>query len=144
MMTVEVQTFQMAEEAIRMVRDAVFGQEQGVSPDINWDGHDADCFHVLAQDETGSPLGTGRLLANGKIGRLAVLPEHRGAGIGGALVEKLLELAGERGLREVHLHAQVHALSFYEKRGFQVRGDLFLEAGIEHRHMVRVVGSGGS
>ena len=92
------------------------------------------------------PVGTARMLDDGKIGRMAVLTEWRGRGVGSALVDALLEVAGDRGRSRVHLAAQTHAIEFYAKQGFQVVGEVFLEAGIPHcamycdlprRHRVR-------
>lgn len=143
-MKVEVKIFESAEEAIRSVRDEVFGGEQAVPPEINWDGRDRECYHVLACDESGRPIGTGRLSPEGKIGRLAVLADSRQQGVGGALVEKLLEVAMAVEVEEVFLHAQVHAVTFYEKRGFEARGDFFQEAEIEHRLMVRTIDREGA
>jgi len=101
---------------------------------------DRDAVHVLAWLD-GAPVATGRLIlgedAHAKIGRMAVLQPHRGRGVGSAVLSKLMELARERGVREVSLSGQLHAIPFYERFGFVARGDVFVEAGIEHRMMDR-------
>jgi len=96
---------------------------------------DVACQHVLASADDGAPIGTGRLLPDGRIGRMAVLKVWRGCGIGGALLRELLELAREQGHMEARLHAQTHALEFYRKHGFTPVGDEFMEAGIPHYEM---------
>lgn len=123
--------------ALRRVRRTVFVEEQGVDEALEWDGRDEAAEHVLALDETHGPVGTGRLEPDGKIGRMAVLPPWRGAGVGSRLLEALLERARARGLGHVHLHAQEHALAFYHRHGFLGEGPRFLEAGIPHVAMSR-------
>ena len=120
--------------ALMAVRRAVFIEEQGVPEAEELDGEDAAAKHFLAEDEHGNPIGTARLLASGQIGRMAVLPEWRGRDIGAGLLVRAVEAARRDGL-DVFLHAQVHALGFYERNGFKASGDVFLEADIEHRRM---------
>jgi predicted GNAT family N-acyltransferase len=90
--------------------------------------------HVLALAGD-TPVGCGRLLASGKIGRMAVLPARRGKGIGAALLERLLEISRKQGLPEVMLSAQVAAIPFYQRAGFAVCSPEFDDAGIPHREM---------
>ncbi|MEO8627275.1 MAG: GNAT family N-acetyltransferase [Betaproteobacteria bacterium] len=125
-------------EKIRGVRETVFVLEQNVPVELEWDGIDVDCAHMLAESPDGSAIGTGRLLPDGHIGRMAVLQAWRGNGVGAKLLLELVALAAERGLREVVLNAQTHALGFYELYGFAAFGDEFLDAGIPHRSMRRV------
>lgn len=122
-------------EALRSVRETVFVQEQHVPLALEWDALDPDCIHVLARDQTGQPIGTGRLTPERKIGRMAVLPDWRGRGVGDALLLALLAAARERGGREVSLHAQASAIGFYLRHDFQPQGERFMEAGIEHQTM---------
>lgn len=121
-------------EGCSSIRQDVFIKEQGVPESIEMDGKDGDAVHVLAS-VSGQAVGTGRMLADGKIGRMAVLQPFRKAGIGGAMLALLLEEARERGLSSVYLNAQVGALRFYEDFGFCAVGDEFVEAGIRHRRM---------
>jgi predicted GNAT family N-acyltransferase len=123
--------------ALRNIRTAVFVVEQRVPEDEEWDGLDAGCLHALALDAGGTPIGTGRLAPDGKIGRMAVLKEWRGAGVGAALLQWLIQAADTRGMAECHMNAQSHALRFYSRHGFEAYGDEFLEAGIPHRRMRR-------
>lgn len=120
---------------LREVRTAVFIEEQDVSQDEEWDGMDDQCTHVLAELDDGTPVGTARLLPDGKIGRMAVLKEYRGRHIGGRLLQRLVEIATEQGHTEVKLAAQTHAIPFYERYGFTAYGDEFPDAGIPHRWM---------
>ncbi|MBI5042142.1 MAG: GNAT family N-acetyltransferase [Gammaproteobacteria bacterium] len=121
--------------SLRAIRDAVFVRELGISPDLEWDGLDPDCAHLLAYDMDGNPIGTARMQADGHIGRMAVLPEWRG--VGGALLLMLIELAAAHNLDEVYLDAQTQAAGFYHLHGFIASGDEFEAAGIPHIRMTR-------
>jgi predicted GNAT family N-acyltransferase len=117
---------------LAQVRTTVFVEEQGVPPEIEMDGLDPECAHALARDLDGQPVGAGRLMPDGRIGRMAVLSDWRGSGVGGALLATLVTEAKRRGLAEVYLHSQSHAKAFYERHGFVVEGEEYLEAGIPH------------
>ncbi len=133
------------DECLR-VRRAVFIEEQGVPPDEEYDEHDGDparatsTVHVLGRLD-GRPVATGRLLLdappgeNVHIGRVAVLRELRWRGHGVAVMEALQAEARRRGLPGITLAAQTHAIPFYERLGYVARGDVFLDAGIDHRWM---------
>jgi predicted GNAT family N-acyltransferase len=123
--------------ALRAVRFAVFVDEQHIPRELEMDDRDVECVHWLATDERGEPIGTVRLDlgARGKIGRLAVLARERGHGVGRALMERVHELARERGLASVWCHAQMSAAPFYERLGYRVTSEPFEEAGIEHVEM---------
>jgi predicted GNAT family N-acyltransferase len=125
------------EALLRAVRIAVFVVEQNIPEELEWDEHDAASVHVLAEDATGTPVGCGRLLPDGHIGRLAVLSEWRGRGVGAALLERLIDLARVRGDPRVLLNAQVQAMPFYVRYGFEPIGEPFVEAGIPHQTMER-------
>jgi predicted GNAT family N-acyltransferase len=124
------------------LRRVVFIEEQGVSEADEVDGLDGRAIHLLAWDGA-CPVGTARLLVKGevgKIGRVCVLPEARGLGLGAALIREALEvLRDQPGVAEAYLGAQSHATGFYEKLGFAVEGEEFLDAGIPHRHMRRAL-----
>lgn len=126
-------------DALRAIRETVFVAEQQVPIEEEWDELDPVCRHVLARDLSGHPIGTGRMSHDGKIGRIAVMPEWRDRGVGAALLRTLLEQAREQGLAEVRLSAQVSALDFYLKHGFAEVGGRFMEAGIEHQTMRRAI-----
>lgn len=122
---------------LKQVRETVFVIEQAVPRSLEWDGIDADCEHVLAMDTEGKAIGTGRLLPDGHIGRMAVLLEWRGRGVGSSILQALITRARDKGVRRLVLNAQVAALSFYARFGFTAVGEIFQEAGIPHREMVR-------
>jgi predicted GNAT family N-acyltransferase len=126
--------------AIASVRRRVFIEEQGVSEEEEWDASDSDCVHVLAFTAKRDVVGTARLDDTGKIGRVAVIREWRGKGVGARLVEALIEHARQKGFERVHLNAQVTALDFYRRLGFDPDGPVFDEAGIPHRRMERATG----
>lgn len=117
------------------IRRMVFVDEQKVPEALEWDGLDPECVHVLAAAASGMPIGTGRLLPDGHIGRMAVLKDWRGRGVGGALLAALIEAAREAGHARAQLNAQVHALGFYARYGFVAEGPVFDDAGIPHRAM---------
>lgn len=125
--------------AIRSVRNTVFTAEQGISETLDFDGRDHECVHVLARLDDGETIGTARMLPDGHVGRIAVHKGWRGQGVGTRLVEYLIEAARDRGFAEVYLHSQAQAADFYARLGFEKRGETFMEAGIEHVLMVRVL-----
>ena len=120
------------------VRHAVFVDEQKVPAEIELDEFDPLSLHALAFDGQGRVLGTGRLLPDGHIGRMAVLAAARGRGVGSALLQTLMEAARARGDREVALSAQTQAMGFYQRFGFVAEGEQYDDAGIPHR-MMRLV-----
>lgn len=134
---VELTDWTTTGSAIRAIRETVFIHEQGVPVELEWDGLDSACAHVLAWNNRGEAIGTARMQQNGTIGRMAVLKDWRGRGVGRALLQTLLDLATRRGLPRVTLSAQTHALGFYERAGFDVVGEPFIDAGIPHRKMVK-------
>ena len=136
---VEITDWETAEPQVMPVRVAVFVVEQGVPEDIERDAFDALSRHAIARDPTGAVLATGRLLPDGHVGRMAVLAPLRGTGVGGAVLAALVAEAARKGLTEVALNAQVHALAFYRRHGFVEHGDVFMEAGIAHRAMRRTL-----
>ena len=127
-------------ERIREVRETVFVQEQRVPAELEWDGLDDVCTHALAESDDGRAIGTGRLLDDGRIGRMAVLEEFRGRGVGDAILRALLDAARAAGIPRSLLHSQVHALGFYARHGYLPEGPEFDEADIPHRTMVLDLG----
>lgn len=119
----------------KLIRFEVFVQEQNVPAELEMDKMDAVCLHAVAYAEDGTPVGTGRLLPDGHIGRMAVRKPGRGKGIGGELLRALMAQAKARGDQAVLLSAQTHAAPFYERHGFSIDGEEFFEAGIPHINM---------
>ena len=136
---VEIANYETELADLRAVREPVFVIEQGVPEDVELDELDPQCQHVLARDEAGRPIGTGRLSPQGKIGRLAVLADWRGRGVGDALLQALVDLARSRGHAVVELNSQIDAVGFYERFAFEPVGKEFVEAGIVHRTMRRTL-----
>jgi predicted GNAT family N-acyltransferase len=122
-------------EKLRAVRREVFVEEQHVPEELEWDDADERAYHVLATNEEGEAIGTGRLKLDGQIGRMAVTKPWRCRGVGAAILRALVVLARKEGCSVVRLHAQTHALGFYAKQGFEAVGAEFDEAGIPHRAM---------
>jgi predicted GNAT family N-acyltransferase len=121
-----------ASPVLSAIRTTVFVGEQGVPPEIEIDGRDPECVHALAESAAGEAIGTGRLMPDGRIGRMAVLAAWRGRGVGAAILKALMGEARRRGFRETYLHAQSHAKDFYARHGYAVEGEEYLEAGIPH------------
>ncbi|MDD2048356.1 GNAT family N-acetyltransferase [Pseudomonas putida] len=121
---------------IRRIREAVFIAEQCVPPELEWDADDNSAVHFLAM-EGEYAIGTARLLADGQIGRVSVLKDWRGLKVGDALMQAVIVEAQNRDLKQQMLSAQVQATPFYERLGFKVVSEEFLEAGIPHVDMVR-------
>ena len=118
------------------LRFTVFVEEQGVPREIELDDQDPLSLHAVVFEQ-GEAIGTGRLLPDGHIGRMAVLKEWRNRGVGGLILDGLMTKARERGDREVALSAQVHAVPFYRAHGFVIDGGEYMEAGIPHQAMKR-------
>ncbi len=124
----------------RELRQAVFVDEQQIAAEIVWDDADAAAVHGVVSNRFGQALASGRLLqqapAVGRIGRMAVHQAVRGSHIGRQLLDGLLHASAARGDTEVMLHAQASAIPFYRRSGFVARGEIFVEAGIDHLEMV--------
>ena len=120
---------------LRAVREQVFVVEQAVPREDEIDELDPKSRHVLARDAEGRAIGTGRLAPTQAIGRVAVLADWRGRGVGAAIMRVLIEQAQALGYPSVDLHAQTHALAFYAALGFIAEGERFMECGIEHQTM---------
>lgn len=132
-------TWSQAKDSLIAIREQVFIQEQKVPAELELDEYDATAVHLLAYNETDEAVGTVRLLKDGHIGRMAVLPQVRGRGIGSQLLNEVINLAKTQGLHEVYLYAQTQAVPFYLKHHFQPVGKEFMEAGIAHLHMRREI-----
>ena len=125
-------------EDICAIRYEVFVDEQNVPVELEIDGLDGKAKHVLAFVD-GVPIGTGRILDDGHIGRVAVLKDYRGFGIGKLIMKELIKWAQDITLKKVWLSSQWHAHSFYLDLDFVCVGDIYKEAGIDHIKMYRVL-----
>jgi len=134
LITLEIKNFSEHSQEILSLRYRVFSLEQGVDPDIDIDGLDEDAVQILALDN-GTSVGTGRMLADGHIGRIAVLMDYRKTGIGKQIVSCLIKHARNNNLDRVFLGAQISAVPFYEKLGFCRSGEDYMEANILHTPM---------
>lgn len=142
-MALEIKVVEVTDESqmeqARAIRRAVFIEEQGVPEELELDEDDARAFHALALDGK-TAVGCGRMVAHDgyvKIGRMAVLNERRGEGIGRTILAFLMARAREQGIGRALLHAQLTAEGFYLKNGYTPEGEVFEEAGIAHRRMSR-------
>jgi predicted GNAT family N-acyltransferase len=133
--TVSLVNWHDGEPLLRAVREAVFVREQSVPQELEWDGMDDGSRHALALSLNGEAIGCGRILPNGHIGRIAVLPQWRNMRVGTAIMEALLDEAHARGYKQVDVHAQTQAVPFYHIFGFVEYGKEFMDAGMPHRKM---------
>jgi len=134
--SVRVADWQKDNADLRRIREKVFIAEQAVPPELEWDNEDAQAVHFLAY-EGDYAIGTARLLPDGQIGGVSVLKDWRGLNVGDALLAAVIAEAERRGLHEQRLSAQVQATPFYERHGFRVLSEEYLDAGIPHVDMLR-------
>jgi predicted GNAT family N-acyltransferase len=135
MFRIELMEWEQAQPIAGPIRFSIFVGEQNVPPGIELDDLDANCRHAVAFGPDGKAIGTGRLLPEGKIGRMAVVKEWRRQGVGAALLEALVAEARQRGHAEVVLSAQLQAAEFYREHGFTAEGKVYQDAGILHQDM---------
>lgn len=140
MFRIELMEWDKAQPIAGPIRFAIFVGEQNVPPGIELDELDAKCLHAIAYDPEGKAIGTGRLLPDGHIGRMAVVKDWRRQGVGAEILEALVAEAARRGHAEVVLSAQLQAAEFYRSHGFVAEGKVYQEAGILHQAMRRVLG----
>ncbi len=133
--TVQIVDYAVQHALLHRVRNAVFVDEQKVPAELEIDAQDPLSQHALALDDAGNPIGAGRLTPDRRIGRMAVLPQWRGHGVGEALLQALVDRARQLGWGALSLHAQLHARAFYARNGFLPEGATFEEAGIAHQTM---------
>lgn len=133
----QVLDWEQAEALVMPLRERVFVVEQGVPAELELDEFDPVCRHAVVRSAAGEVIATGRLLPDGQVGRMAVDARWRGRGIGGEVLEVLVETARQRGFDKVELHAQVVAMPFYASHGFVGFGERYMEAGILHQSMRR-------
>jgi YbgC/YbaW family acyl-CoA thioester hydrolase len=128
-------------EGAAQVRTEVFVHEQGIDASLEWDEDDAHAVHALLRNRMGLPIATGRLLPArdgvAKVGRMAVIRPLRGTRFGQQILQGLVDVARDRGDRQIQLHAQRSAEGFYRQMGFLPQGEPFLEVNIPHITMVR-------
>ncbi|MCK9468892.1 MAG: GNAT family N-acetyltransferase [Porticoccaceae bacterium] len=131
---VEQTSWCRSHSALTAIRHQVFVIEQGVPLEAEIDSDDPAALHWLALNTQAVPMGTARLVGN-RVGRMAVLSDYRGAGVGASLLRAIIKHANEAGIDTLVLDAQTHALPFYEKFGFVVCSEEFDDVGIPHRAM---------
>ncbi len=120
---------------LKSVREKVFIIEQGIAPELEWDNLDESCRHALALSHQGDAIGSGRMLADGHIGRIAVLPQWRNQKVGTAIMEAFLDYARAHEYKQVDVDAQTQAIPFYRNFDFIEEGKIFMDAGLPHIKM---------
>jgi len=119
---------------LKSIRTTVFIQEQNVPEELEWDEFDMNSTHFLAYYEN-IPVATARLLADGHIGRMAVLKNYRNRNIGKNMLKYIIDIAKQRSVKSIELSAQEQAVEFYKKQGFHLISEVYLDAGIPHYDM---------
>jgi predicted GNAT family N-acyltransferase len=137
---IELKSWEEARTTAGPIRHTIFFEEKNPPPGIELDELDPQCVHALAFDESGSAVGTGRLLPDGQIGRLAVLKDWRRRGVGAALVAALVEEARKRKYAEVTISAPLQSAEFYRGLGFTGEGKVVKEAGVLQQKMRKALG----
>ena len=132
---ITVTNWNTSKEALCKVRRKVFIEEQQVPEELECDEYDESSIHILATDNSNQAIASARMKPDGHIGRMAVLSEHRHHGLGTAILITLIDLARSKKMNSLYLHAQTTAISFYEKQGFTINSDEFMDAGIPHKTM---------
>jgi len=135
---VRIANWQTDRKSLAQIRRSVFIEEQNVPEELEWDEFDDLSIHFLVTQED-QPIACARLKHDGQIGRMAVLAKHRNQGAGSKLLQFVLQKAGDQKLKKVYLHSQLTAVPFYEKQGFIAAGDIFYEANIPHREMLKKI-----
>lgn len=125
------------------LRRQVFEVEQNVPRPLDRDAFDFNADHVVVIDDSGACVGTGRAVRldarTCQVGRMATAASHRKGGVGAAVLDALERMAELRGLREIVVHSQLPAVSFYGNRGYVAEGETFLEEGVPHVKMRKVL-----
>jgi len=147
--TFQITDWNTHKSQLQSIREQVFIQEQDVPVELEWDGLDETARHVLAevqcpakQKDEKLAIGTARIIINNMqahIGRMAVLSEWRYQGVGSRILQTCIDECLKQGVKEVVLNAQVYALPFYQKAGFETSSEQFLDAGIPHKKMIRIL-----
>jgi predicted GNAT family N-acyltransferase len=136
---VEIADWANDQDGLIAVRTEVFVNEQKVPADLELDDHDLEAIHLKALDQQGTIIATARMLPNQYIGRMCVQKSWRGLGVGLAMMRFFIGLARENGISSLHLNAQVSAIPFYRRLGFEVDSEVFMEADIPHQHMTLIM-----
>jgi len=132
--TLKLTRWDKDQTSLSKIRRKVFIEEQQVPEELEWDDDDKACVHVLVSDNN-TPIATGRIKMDGHIGRMAVLKDYRDKGIGSDVLQALINFSKTLKMKSVYLHAQTSAILFYEKHGFKISSEEFMDAGIPHKTM---------
>lgn len=132
--TIKVTQWEDDKTHLSEIRRKVFIEEQKVPEELEWDDDDKSCVHILVTDNN-TPIATGRIKMDGHIGRMAVLKSYRGKGVGSTVLKALIDFSKTLKMKSVYLHAQITAVPFYEKHGFKISSEEFMDAGIPHKSM---------
>ncbi len=144
---ISVVDWAQSQTVLRQIRKTVFIDQQQVPEDLEWDGLDKTAVHLLAQipyptKTDAEPVGTARILINGQtahIGRMAVMPNWRGKGIGKKILHQAIAECQQRSVKKIILNAQSYVLDFYQQASFVISSAEFMDAGIAHKEMTLIL-----
>lgn len=140
MIKIEQTRWVISQNELTDIRLEVFVREQAVPEEMEIDDEDPSALHFIARDmKSGKAVATARLLSNGQVGRMAVLKPWRSRGVGRQLMKHIIDHAHQTGYGTLFLNAQLYAKGFYEKAGFEAEGTTFMDAGIEHVRMKKLL-----
>jgi len=134
-------TWASHEAELRLIREQVFIVEQHVPEWVEWDIYDANAIHLLAYDGKNQPIGCARILEAGRVGetcrvgRMGVFKAWRGNGVGQALLDGAITILKNKNYKQVTLSAQTHAVKFYQKAGFSITSEAYIDVNIWHVDM---------
>ena len=134
-MTIEEVNWLQAERELRKIRTEVFLHEQHVPAELEWDGLDEVASHLLLRNDLDEAIGCARILNHSKIGRMAILKAWRNRGYGAALLKAAIAHCRNHDVQVMQLSAQVNAIGFYAKFGFEVCSEVYDDANIPHQDM---------
>lgn len=127
-------SWQQAESSLREIRTSVFIEEQSVTPEFEWDEIDSSAVHLLALHDN-QAIGCLRIIHYTKIGRMAVLRQWRGLGVGNQLLTAAINICRLHGSKRIYLSAQTHAIHFYQQAGFEITSEEYTDVHIPHVDM---------
>ncbi|TQV84439.1 GNAT family N-acetyltransferase [Aliikangiella coralliicola] len=122
---------------IMEIRKRVFVIEQRFEKEILCDNRDDNSYHILVTNNNKEPIACGRLCPNGRIGRIAVLMNYRGKGIGTMVLAKLIKIAEKSSIPSLSLNVETDLSPFYDQQKFYADGPVYMKQGVPHQRMTK-------
>ena len=140
--TIEFQPINWATAAAEIisVRRKVFVVERRFDKKMLYDKFDTDSFHLIATNEGEQTIGCGRLTRDGRLGRIAVLIDQRGKGIGTMILGRLIKIAEQNQIKNISLNTERDLVNFYQQQSFAETGPVYMKQGVPYQHMIKHLG----